>query len=715
VHPADRLASISPKWHEQELATKAIEDLQTMKSLTWPCSAVASCMLLATAWAWGGSSGEGGRAASATESPPPQAGAGARPSGTIQGLSAKDQASLFHQSEGIELVPLAWIKALKSIKTNSPFLAFPERFGLLPDPEDPDGLPIGITAAPSPGAKMLGRMVGLNCAACHVGAVTWKGQHVPILGAPNLFDLNAFYQELFASLGVTLKDDASRREFLADMASQGDAEFAGLTEQFLAAAAVAGQLGGDELIQTGRLFQSRLLAVIKPVIAEAVKRSGGRPPDAAATAALMGAVQAKLGSLFATDLIGLVAVILAGDDPSGPLAAALQDRADPALARILPPVAVQLSLLRARLRFLAGLKVLHDNERPVPGPGRIDAFNGIRDLVFPRTDAIAADSPVSYPALWMVNQTYWLHWDGNTNSVIERNIGQALGQGAPFEAVGQGHYHSLVQPENMYELEQIVRRVSPPDWPASLFGKPDEARVARGRAIYQERCVRCHAIAPRDGHHILDALHAAQNWAAQPADRRGPQPVIPPLLEKLIAAEEVKTDPARAMTFATSVGRQQPLLTGGTDFAVALGKAAWQYSATSYADSHVPADQLGKFDWPQGMVRWQTTRCYVARPLISIWATAPYLHNGSVPTLYHLLLPARDRPKLFMVGQREFDPGKLGHVIEIGKIPPAQVLSLFEINATAGGNLNIGHEGHAYGTDLDDPGRYDLLEFLKTL
>jgi hypothetical protein len=267
----------------------------------------------------------------------------------------------------------------------------------------------------------------------------------------------------------------------------------------------------------------------------------------------------------------------------------------------------------------------------------------------------------------------------------------------------------------MHELEFIVRRVSPPDWPDPLFGKPDEAKVARGRAIYQERCVKCHATAPRDGHNILDTLRAAQSWAAQPADRRGPPPAIPTLLEKLIPVEEVGTDPARAMNFATSVGRRKPLLTGGTEFAVALGHAAWQYSATSYADNNIPADQQSKFDWPREMVRWQTTRCYVARPLVSIWATAPYLHNASVPTLYHLLLPAKDRPKLFPVGQREYDPGKLGYVIEIARIPPEQVLQLFEINATAGGNLNIGHEGHDYGTDLSDPQRYDLLEFLKTL
>src|SRR5690625_3270750 len=60
---------------------------------------------------------------------------------------------------------------------------------------------------------------------------------------------------------------------------------------------------------------------------------------------------------------------------------------------------------------------------------------------------------------------------------------------------------------------------------------------------------------------------------------------------------------------------------------------------------------------------------YKARPLNGIWATAPYLHNGSVPTLYDLLLPAKRpddpedgeyRPDEFMVGSREFDPIKVG-------------------------------------------------------
>ena len=52
---------------------------------------------------------------------------------------------------------------------------------------------------------------------------------------------------------------------------------------------------------------------------------------------------------------------------------------------------------------------------------------------------------------------------------------------------------------------------------------------------------------------------------------------------------------------------------------------------------------------------------YRARPLNGAWATAPYLHNGSVPSLYWLLHPAAERPKKFcMGGARDFDPEHVG-------------------------------------------------------
>ena len=108
---------------------------------------------------------------------------------------------------------------------------------------------------------------------------------------------------------------------------------------------------------------------------------------------------------------------------------------------------------------------------------------------------------------------------------------------------------------------------------------------------------------------------------------------------------------------------------------------------------------------------------YKARPLNGIWATAPFLHNGSVPSLYQLLLPANDRDPVFYVGSREFDPVKVGFV-------STQADANFRFDTATPGNRNSGHEGHLFTETKDDNGNWRaftpdeikaLIEYMKTL
>ena len=94
---------------------------------------------------------------------------------------------------------------------------------------------------------------------------------------------------------------------------------------------------------------------------------------------------------------------------------------------------------------------------------------------------------------------------------------------------------------------------------------------------------------------------------------------------------------------------------------------------------------------------------YKARPLNGIWATAPYLHNGSVRTLMDLLRPACERAKSFHVGSIEFDAQEVGFVND----PDFPVF-----DTTLPGNSNSGHE---YGATLNEQERKDLVEYLKAL
>ena len=121
---------------------------------------------------------------------------------------------------------------------------------------------------------------------------------------------------------------------------------------------------------------------------------------------------------------------------------------------------------------------------------------------------------------------------------------------------------------------------------------------------------------------------------------------------------------------------------------------------------------------------------YKPRPLEGVWATPPFLHNGSVPSIYQMLLPPEQRAKRFFVGRRDYDPKHLGFVDVPGKDGDAG----FWLDTSIEGNHNSGHGFVAtpaqlranrsdpkrnplprgvIGPLLTDPERFAILEYLK--
>lgn len=100
---------------------------------------------------------------------------------------------------------------------------------------------------------------------------------------------------------------------------------------------------------------------------------------------------------------------------------------------------------------------------------------------------------------------------------------------------------------------------------------------------------------------------------------------------------------------------------------------------------------------------------YESRVMRGIWATAPYLHNGSVPTLADLLKRDSDRPASFKIGNN-YDPDKVGLAQE-------QPVSPYVVITTDCSQRNSGNSrcGHNFGVDLSDEDKKALLEYLKTL
>jgi len=110
-----------------------------------------------------------------------------------------------------------------------------------------------------------------------------------------------------------------------------------------------------------------------------------------------------------------------------------------------------------------------------------------------------------------------------------------------------------------------------------------------------------------------------------------------------------------------------------------------------------------------------STLKYKARPLNGIWATAPYLHNGSVPNLWEILKTPSERVKYFYVGNRNFDTKNVGfETTEVSGSTTLFQVELVEndLIVLIPGNSNWGHN---YGTNLTDDEKWALIEFMKTL
>jgi hypothetical protein len=190
----------------------------------------------------------------------------------------------------------------------------------------------------------------------------------------------------------------------------------------------------------------------------------------------------------------------------------------------------------------------------------------------------------------------------------------------------------------------------------------------------------------------------------------------------MIDIAHVGTDPAQAedmknrtVAIPTSLGitNSSGQVVTSDDFGSALSQLVTAVVNRWY-DAHniSPAlrDKMNGFR-PDGV---RAPLQYKARPLNGIWAAPPYLHNGSVPNLYALLSPVAERPKLFYLGNREYDPVNVGYHSE--KFPNG-----FRFDTSVRGNSNSGHEFNSgsgqgiIGPLLTPDERSALIEYLKAL
>ena len=147
------------------------------------------------------------------------------------------------------------------------------------------------------------------------------------------------------------------------------------------------------------------------------------------------------------------------------------------------------------------------------------------------------------------------------------------------------------------------------------------------------------------------------------------------------------------------VGQVEPLEKVGTD-PYRLNSYTYLFAANQYT---LYPDSQYRF------TNFKKTNGYANQPLDGIWARAPYLHNGSVPTLRDLLNPPAQRPAVFYRGNDLYDPEGVGFVSDVAE---ENGRAYFEFDVSLPSNSN---SGHLYGVYLGDEEKDAIVEYMKTL
>jgi cytochrome c553 len=207
------------------------------------------------------------------------------------------------------------------------------------------------------------------------------------------------------------------------------------------------------------------------------------------------------------------------------------------------------------------------------------------------------------------------------------------------------------------DIQAFLHTIEPPKYPLPI----DASLASRGKVVFEANCASCHG-------------------------SYGPDRDYP---NKVIALEKIGTDPGLIKGLSPKI------------------------------EAHFRESWLSREPGPDGKpYPLRYNEGYQAPPLDGVWATAPYLHNGSVPTLWALLKSA-DRPKLFTrsyrTGKEDYDDQHIGwKFTTLDEVPrqatKAQLRAIYD--TTKPGRSNA---GHTYGDKLSDDERKAVIEYLKTL
>ena len=308
---------------------------------------------------------------------------------------------------------------------------------------------------------------------------------------------------------------------------------------------------------------------------------------------------------------------------------------------------------------------------PTFGPGRFDTFNPAKALMNWDFDALPERERIGVVDFPSV----WLQGPKRGMQLHWDGNSVKVEERNRSAAFGTGATPPLLDRESIARMEAWLDEAEPPRF-ADLFPDRFDAPLAEaGATVYARECARCHGASGRD-------FSGGE-------------------VGKVTSIDQVGTDRARLDNYTHDLSVNQNVL---------------------YAEFGTERFQA-----------FRKTHGYANAPLDGLWLRAPYLHNGSVPTVRDLLTPPDERPRMFLRGHDVYDPDALGFVSDPAAIDPAEHARLFcfvahadgaagcpagvpEMNGTcpSGSCPGNGNGGHLWGTELPAAQKRALIEHLKT-
>jgi hypothetical protein len=505
-----------------------------------------------------------------------------------QGWWPADRNTFYTTSQGSRMMPYAWFKALRRLDVDQSFAADKlQRYGYLPNDPSPDGNPEGLPVGFVIDGTAASAYLGMTCAACHTGQLEYRQNGVTralrLDGAPANVDFQEFLTDLLAASRATLTQPDRFDAFVREVVGPGytSAKATQVKDDF-----------GKWVAQFGE-FMDKSLPATSPW-----------------------------------------------------------------------------------------------------GPGRLDAFGMIFNRVVARDLGVVdnfktADAPVSYPFLWNASRQDRTQWNGGVPNglyihALGRNTGEVFGVFADFaprrlvpptkvSPAVIDYTKNSVRFDGLQTLEEKIAVLRPPPWPRDLFGL-DDSLAALGKPLFEAHCSGCHAVqASVDvpgawrtpvlavGTDPKMALNSARmsdagllTGALMPPPAIGARIGNPAKAGDMLANTVVGTLLAEAVV--PPVPPPAKLAQSGVfralrkDLADLPGEnldalldpklsARAKAEAMIKVRAFINAKLSNLFRPPPAIAG----AAYESRVLNGIWATAPYLHNGSVPNLWELLKPAKDR------------------------------------------------------------------------